>query len=170
MGSTPSEINVARLDIQLAVVDDLKDVGASTDKTFTHTTYNLGQTTYNPSSEPPGKHYSAQVIALVAGVATIDLTSLPGLQETIDATGLRLNALIIRGEADGSNGVLNIAPGAANPYVPFGAGNDIDYPAGCTKPWCFQFDDKLADVAAGVKEIDLAGVGTDSYFVEIILG
>lgn len=170
MGTTAAEINSALVDSRISVTEDVKDMAGVTTETFNQPTLNLGQSTYNPTSDPPGKYYSAQTLALVAGAATIDLTNLPGLQAAIDATGLKLNFLRIRGEADGSNAKLTISEGAANPYELFGAANPIEYPAACTKPFTFEFDEGLADVAAGAKNIDLAGTGTDSFFIEMILG
>jgi len=170
MGSSAAEISSARVLNNLAVTDELKDVGSGTGQTHTHDDLDSAAFSFTASSDPPGKYYSAQTLALVAGVATIDLTSLPGLQAAIDGTGLKLQFLRIRGEADGSNAVLNIAPGAVNPYSLFGAANDIDYPAACTKPFTFEFDEGTEDVDATHKNIDLAGTGTDSFFVEMILG
>ena len=170
MGISAAEINSAVMLNTLSVIEDLEDVSGASGKQVTSDALNPAQTTYNPTSSPPGKYYSSQTLSLVAGVATIDLTALPGLQAAIDGSGLKLNALRIRGEADGSNAKLTIAEGAANPYELFGAANPIEYPAGCSKCFTFEFDDALADIAAGAKNIDLAGTGTDSFFIEIIVG
>lgn len=170
MGTAAAEINSAQITSRITMQEKFKDAAAATDALVTTPTYDLGAFSYTPSSDPPGKYYSGQVLALVAGAATIDLTSLPGLQAVIDATGLKLNVLRIRGEADGSNGALTISEGAANPYELFGGANPIIYPAGCRKPWTFEFDDKLDNVSATDCEIDLAGTGTDSFFIELILG
>ena len=89
MGSTAAEINSATVDSRFSVTEDVKDMGGVTTETFTEPTLNLGQTTYGPATDPPGKYYSAQTLALVDAAATIDLTSLPGLQAAIDATGLK---------------------------------------------------------------------------------
>lgn len=165
-----AEINTARVQGQISVTDDLQGLAGDGGQ-FSWDTLDPGQSTYNGSSSPPGVYYSSQVVALVAGAKTLDLTALlGGLQGVIDATGKKLQVLRIRGEADGTNAALTISEGAANPYELFGAANPIVYPAGCTKAWTFEFDDKLADVAAGAKNISLAGTGTDSYFIEIILG
>lgn len=170
MGTSAAQIDTAVLLNQLLVKEDLQDVAGASGKQVMSDALNPGSTTFTPGSDPPGKYYSSQTLALVAAAATIDLTNLPGLQAAIDGTGLKLNMLRIRGEADGSNAKLTISEGAANPYELFGAANPIEYPAGCRKAFTFEFDDKLADVAAGAKNIDLAGVGTDSFFVDIILG
>ncbi len=165
-----AEINTARVQSQISVTDDLQGL-AGDGGSFTWDTLDPGQSTYNGSSDPPGVYYSSQVVALVGGNKTLDLTALlGGLQGVIDATGLKLQVLRIRGEADGSNGALTISEGAANPMELFGATNPIIYPAGCRKPWTFEFDDKLDAVSAGDCEIDLAGTGTDSFFIEMILG
>ncbi len=166
-----AEIVTARCDSQLTVTQKFKTAGPATDEKASPPTYNLGPTTYNGSSSPPGVYYSGQVLALSGGAATIDLTALAGaLQGIIDGTGKKVQMLRIRGEADGSNAALTISEGAANPMELFGAANPIVYPAGCKKPWTFEFDGKLDDISAGDCEIDFAGTGTDSFFVEFILG
>lgn len=166
-----AEIVTARVDSQVSVTQAFKTAGPATDEQSSPPTYNPGPTTYNSGSSPPGVFYSGQVLALVAGVATIDLTALAGgLQGTIDGTGKKIQMMRIRGEADGSNAKLTISEGAANPMELFGAANPIEYPAGCRKAFTFEFDDSLDDIGAADCEIDLAGTGTDSFFVEFILG
>lgn len=169
MGATAAEISSAKIQSSFSVTETLKDaVGAGTTTTVTSTALNPAQTEYTLTSDPPGKYYSSDTLALVAGAATIDLTSLPGLQATIDGTGLKVQAFRIRGAA--GNSALTISPGAANPYTMFGAGNDLEYPADCALAFQFEFDETLADIAAGAKEIDLAGTGTEQFQIEFILG
>jgi len=162
-----SEISTLRITAQMTIEDTLKGLVGG-DKAFSRP--NVGsQTTYNGSSDPPGVYVSVQSLALVAAAATIDLTALAGgSQDTIDGTGKKLQALYICGAE--TNGALTISEGAANPYEVFGGANPIVYPAGCTKPWLFQFDDLLDDVSAGDCEIDLAGTGTDVFTIAIVLG
>ncbi len=170
MGTSAALISSATLLSTLSVIEALQDVAGAEGETVPSDSLNPTQSTYTPTSSPPGKYYSSQSLALVAGAATINLTALPGLQAAIDGTGLKLNVLRIRGELDGSNAKLTVSEGAANPYELFGAANPMEYPAGCRTCFTFEFDDALADIAAGAKNIDLAGTGTDSFFVEIIVG
>ena len=81
---------------------------------------------------------------------------------------MKVQAFRIRGKE--GNSALNIAPGAANPYAMFGAANDVDYPAGNTKAWTFEFFDKLADIGAAAKQIDFAGVGVEEFYVDLYIG
>ena len=163
-----AELSSARVTSQIAGIQEALKGMLGGDVVATRP--NLGsQTEYKAGSAPPGVHLSVQELALVANEATIDLTALAGgAQDTIDGTGLRLQVLYVCGRD--SNGALTISEGDANPYELFGGANPIIYPAACTLPWLFQFDDKLVDIAAGAKDIELDGTGTDVFVIGIILG
>lgn len=164
-----AEISTLRIMAQMTIEETLEGLVGG-DKAFSRP--NVGsQTTYNSGSDPPGVFASVQLLALVAGAATLDLTALAGgAQDTIDGTGKKLQALYICGAATGTNGKLTISEGAANPYELFGAANPIEYPAANVLAFLFQFGDTLDDVSAGDCEIDLAGVGTDVFTIAIVLG
>lgn len=168
MGTLAAEVNQVRISSSWTPTLDLKGDDSASGQSVSATALNPAQNTYTQTSTVPAKYYSGQTLALVAGVKTIDLTALPGLQAAINGTGLKVQALRIRGKT--GNGALTISEGAANPYELFGPANPIVYPAGCTKAWQFEFDEKLADIAAGVKNIDLAGTGTEQFDIEFLLG
>ena len=168
--SSPAEVVSARVQNTWTANVKLKDAAAAADQTVNTNQLNPGQSSYSPTTDVPVKYHAAEEITLVAGAATIDLTDVKeaATGASIDGTGMKVQAMRIQGNAGNSG--LNIAPGAANPYPLLGAANDIDYPAGCTAPFCFEFQDLLADIAAGVKEIDLAGVGMEKWKIEFLIG
>ncbi len=123
--------------------------------------------TLNASSTVPGTKVSSDTVALVAGAKTIDLTALPGVGGgTIDATGLKLQAALIKNPA--GNGTLTVTKGASNGYAIWGSTYSVQVPPGGSI--LAYFADQLADVAAGVKTIDFAGTGTQSFSVLFVLG
>ena len=170
MGASAAEVTAARVTSQLSVTEELKGAPGCTGKTVTSDYFNLGPQLYGPATTIPVTHYShAEYTLDGGGAATIDLTALLGTQEDIDATGLKVQLFRVKSNS-ADNGALTISPGAANPYVLFGAGNSLVYPAGLTLDWPFPFGDKLADVAAGVKNIDLAGTAGNVFDIEILVG
>ena len=169
MGTLAAEVNQVRVSSSWTPTLDLKGDDSITGQTVNATALNPSQTTYTQTANPKAKYYSGKKYALVAGALTIDLTALSGLQASINGTGLKVQALRVRGCATG-NGKLTISEGAANPYELFGGANPIEYPAGNTYAWQFEFGDKLGAIGAGAKNIDLAGTGTNEFYIEFLLG
>ena len=122
-----------------------------------------------PTGSVPVTKGSYQTYTIAGGLVDIDLTALLGTQSNVDGTGLKLQALFIKNLG---NNNINVAPGAANAYSPFGAGNDIDLPANATNKShiLLYTPELLADVAAGAKMIRITGTNGDTVQVGILLG
>lgn len=136
-------------------------------------TTNPATKAYSQSSTPPAKYRFFKSVTLDgSGAATLDLTALAGIQDAIDATGLKMQWFRIWGVT--GNALVTISPGASNPYAMFGAGNDLVYPAACTRPFHFEFDDQsptITDVSGvGASQIDFAGTASDVFSIDIGLG
>ncbi|QDU82684.1 hypothetical protein Pla110_44450 [Polystyrenella longa] len=143
-------------------------VAAASNPAITHSGFNLNSSSLNANTTPPVTTASYQKYTLDgSGDATIDLTALLGVaNESQDATGLKVQTVIVKNPA--GNATLTISPGASNPYPLNGTGNDIEVPAGST--FGLYFADTLADVAASVKEIDIAGGAAETFQLGICLG
>jgi hypothetical protein len=166
-----AEVTTAQVLCQVTVTESLKGLVGAANKTVTSDSLNPGPVSYSPTGTPPVKYFSAQEVTLDGGgAATIDLTALPGTQDDIDATGLKLQVFRIRGRATNTGTAVNIAPGATNGYALLGAGNDANYPAQATRPWLLEFDDELPDVGPTAKNIALLGTAADKFYVELLVG
>lgn len=143
-------------------------VDAASSPTIVHNGFDLLNKTLKASGgDAPASKISFQTYALVAGAKTIDLTALLGVNDlSQDCTGLKVQQLIFVNPA--GNDTLTFSPGASNPYPLFGTGNDFDLPAGATV--AMYVPESLADVSGTVKTIDVAGTGTQSFSVGLVLG
>lgn len=142
-------------------------VDAAPSPNVSHSSFNLTNTILNSASTPPVTVASYQTYALVAGALTIDLQALLGVNDEVqDATGLKLQTIIIRNPS--GNSKITIGEGAVNGYPIFGAANDLEVPADSEVG--MKFADTLADVASADSEIDISGTGTESFDVGICLG
>lgn len=145
--------------------NEILSVDAASNASVQHSGFN-GTLTLNGSSTPPLTMVSYQVYTLSGGAATIDLTAVLGVNDVAqDATGLKVQTMIVYNP---SSNAITIAPGASNAYALFGSGNSIEVPPGGRQQ--FYFADGTPDVAAGVKEIDLSGTGTDTIQIGFGLG
>lgn len=146
--------------------NEVLSVDASSSANIIHDGFNSSAITLNGTSTPPLTMVSYQVYTLTAGAATIDLTAVKGVNDVDqDATGLKVQTLIVYNP---SSNAITISPGASNGYALFGSGNDIEIPPGGRMQ--FYFKNSTPDVASGVKEIDLAGTGTDTIQIGFGLG
>lgn len=106
--------------------------------------------------------------SLAAGADSIDLTALArGTLPTIDLTGLKVQLVIIRAAAANTAGIL-FKQGASNPYLLFGAASDQHTLLPGTAYYMY-WADKLADVAAGAKEVDMTSTDLDAIYSMILV-
>ena len=127
---------------------------------ITHTAFNVAKV-LGAATTPPVSKCAHLVAALVAGTLVIDLTALVGTNAgVIDGTGLKLQ--ILRITNNGAN-AMTIAQGATNPCA-IGAGMTIP-PGGTHK---LEFNNGLAAVGAGAKNLLLTGTGTQTANVTIV--
>lgn len=137
-------------------------VGSVSAPTITHNVLGA-QVALTPVSE-----ISTFILAMEAGVGTIDLTALIGTNgKAIDATGLKVQWLHIRATTGNANPVT-IAEGASNGYALAGAAWKVVLNA--DQQFSFIGNDTTPDVGPTDKIIDITGTTTQSIVVEIILG
>lgn len=111
------------------------------------------------STVPPATKQTAGRATLVAGAVSIDLTSLPdafsGAAGAVNFTGLKVNSYHFYNP--GANDIV-ITFGAANPYLLRGTAFKLTLRPGERDQWAGA--DLGPDVAAGAKQIDVTGTGT----------
>jgi hypothetical protein len=92
-----------------------------------------------------------------------------------DGNGLRVLAFELYA-APGNANVINVAPGASNPYPLFGTANDIDLAPGLPIIGCCRDNagaapaNRLPAVAAAVKNIDVTITGSGTLYYHFVLG
>lgn len=126
--------------------------------------------TLTAATTPPVTMQAAGTIALVAGAATLDLTSLPDYNGTAgqqDGTGLKVQRAIFHNPPTNANDVT-IVQGAANAYGLLGATFSITLAP--DQKAQFDLDDASPDVASGAKNIDISGTGSQELDYHIVLG
>ena len=107
------------------------------------------------------------VVSLSGGAATIDLTSLTGVNnESVDGTGLKLQVLKMKNRT--GNATMTIDVGASNGYELAGAGFEATLQAG--QELTFFGNDATPDIGASAKTLDLTGTGTESAEISIVMG
>jgi hypothetical protein len=127
-----------------------------------NTSYDLSS-----SSSVPVTQVSSQVLALVAGTKTLDLTALPGANGvTIDGTGLKVRAVKLKGIT--AMAAITITAGASLGYNLFGSGWKVIVNA--DQEAVFFLGNNAPTITSGLKNIDFAGTGTNTINVEIVLG
>lgn len=131
-----------------------------------HDAFNTA-TTLTSSTTPPATLAAYFEQALTAGAATIDLTSLTGTNNlSIDGTGLKVQAFRFKNQA--GNAAITLVVGASNGYDLLGAATSVTLAAG--QEIVIFGNDATPDVAAGDKELDISGTGTEICEITIVLG
>lgn len=109
--------------------------------------------TFNASSTVPATKVSSGAATLAAGVATINLAAMPGVNgATVDFTGLKVQFVKLQNP---SANAITIVPGAANGIDLFGAASSVSIQPG--QEMLFKFNDTGPDVAAADRTLDLTG-------------
>jgi hypothetical protein len=130
----------------------------------------VSTTTLTSTTTPPATKVYSDEIDLVAGAATIDLTSLTGpFSASVDFTGLKVQQIYIKAHAANTSHIT-LVEGVANPYFLFGITADrITVHAGTEV--MFRMNEALADVAAGAKTIDASSADLDAKFdIHLVAG
>lgn len=146
----------------------LPSVSSSTSRRLSHDGFNLASTGFPTSSITP-KRVLVDEITLGAGVTTLDFRSgVAALDRYLDCLGYKVFAVMLHALAANA-GVVNVAPGSANPYPIFGAGNDISLaPSMMLEMVMTQLE--LPAVSATVKTIDVSGTSGDKLRYMFVLG
>ncbi len=128
--------------------------------------------TLNASSTVPATKASSDDISLVAGGATIDLTSLPGpLSTTVTFDGLKVQLVKIKCPATNTGGITFAVHGASG-YNLFGEDNAsaerVEVMPGGSE--MRETPDNGEDVDATHKQVAVTGTGTDVFQIELVAG
>ena len=143
------------------------NVPAANDKTVQHNGYDT-VLSVSGSSMPPVTKCAFFEKALVAGAASIDLTSLVGTNgAAVSGTGLRVQFLKFRNKATNAN-PMTLTKGAANGYDGLGTAFSVALPPGGEA--LVRAVDGGSDIGSANKTLDLAGVGTEVAELAIVLG
>lgn len=158
---------------QVTVAETLTDAdgvslsASETNRVVTHDQFNT-TASLTSATTPPVTTVAAFRQALTDGAATIDLTALPGTNgASVSGTGLKVQAIKFKALSTNAN-VITITEGASNGYALAGASWSVALLAG--QEFTLYGNDATPDVAAGDKTIDLAGTGTQSVDVIVVLG
>lgn len=125
--------------------------------------------TLDASTTPAVTKHSPYTLSLTAGAATIDLTSLPGIteDETVDGSGLKVQMACFENPDTNANN-MTITFGASNGYLLLGTAWKIILKPG--QSFQTYLDDGAPVIDGTHKNIDVAGTGTQSLLVEIVMG
>lgn len=139
---------------------------------YTQKTTEITRGTIKASSAVPATKAFSDSVNLVAGAATLDLTALAGpAGTTIDLTGLKVQAIKLACPASNTAGIT-VDRGASNAYNLFGEDNgsaeQVEVLPGCAV--LLYQNDKLEDVDATHKDVQLAGTGTESIEIQLVAG
>ena len=155
---------------RLDVTESLDDDSIKTSR-ITHDAFGT-KLSFKPSTTPAATKHAAFIQALTSGVATINLTALPGLlSSTIDCTGLKVRAVKIINPATNTHPLV-IEPGGSNPYNLLGAGfKDTIQPGG--ERLILLPTGTTPVIGSGAKNIALSdggAGGTESHKFQFVLG
>ena len=124
------------------------------------------------TTTPPVDFATMKKVTLTGGTVTIDLTAAEkSAGRTQDLTGEKNVSLIIECPTTNS-GAATIAPGSANPYVLFGAGQSISLDPGevLEKQMVKGKAASKAAVSATVKNLDFTGTSGDFVHIQMTFG
>lgn len=140
---------------------------STANNTITHSGYST-TATLTASTTPPVTQCAYFLKALTVGAATIDLTALTGTNgATINGTGLKVQVAKFKNPATNANNIT-VKFGAANPYNLLGASWTLILAPG--QEITVYGNDATPDIAAGAKDIDLSGTGSQELQCSIIMG
>lgn len=154
--------------LELSVVETFDGQVGAGDNTLTYNGLTENGILTASSSVPATKQASGTKL-LSGGAGTLDMTALPGktADETVDATGLKLQLAIFH-NLDANANTITVTFGAANPYLLGGTGFKWILSPGDTL--MVKKKDSAPDVAAGAKDIDLAGTGAQGLEYHCVFG
>lgn len=145
---------------------------ASGDNRITHDGFDISTLNFTSSSTPDLEKVAYFTQALTAGSAVIDLTALTHNGTTVDFTGKKVRAFLIK-HASANTGTVTVEADATNGYNILGSSGKavLNIPSG-TMPGVLFFtlgSDGTA-VSGSAKRIKLTGTGTESFYVAIWAG
>ena len=141
------------------------DVDASANPTISHTDFSSSES-LSATSTVPVTVCSYETVALTAGAYTIDLTALNGTNGiAVDGTNLKVQLFKIKNLGDDP---MTFTEGAATGYLLKGSGWKTILAK--EQEELFYGNDLTPDVTALLKHIDVAGTGTETFELSVVLG
>lgn len=128
--------------------------------------------TLTATSTPPVTKLGFGVITLTAGAATVDMTSLVGLNGVaISLSGLKPIAIKFQNPSTNANN-MTIAKGASNGYTGFGSSFSITIPPGGSVVVYMNtaIANPFTAVSGSVKTLDITGTGAQVLNYEVLGG
>ena len=165
---TPMSV-ILRYQVKATVTETLETgMTLASDKSVTYNGLDTAVRTLNADSTPPVTKAAVFPKPLVDGAGSIDLAALTGANgAAVNGTGLRVQLLRLTAPA-ANTGPITISKGAANGYDGFGA--SFSLAVGPGEERTLLNNDSGTDIGAANKALDLAGTGTESLNVEIVMG
>jgi hypothetical protein len=135
----------------------------------THSGFN-STASLGPATTPPVSKMASFQEALSAGAATIDLTALNGTNgASVTFNGLKVAAVKFQNPAGNAN-AITVKAGASNGYLLHGASWSIILQPGEEYLWKAGVVNAAPTVGSTLKNIDLAGTGSQALNVILIAG
>lgn len=161
-------ITSAQIRLGITVVDTLDNLEGADSNTKTFNGFLLTKT-LTSASTPVGSEMYSDTIAGTGAAVTYDLTALARNRgDTLDLTGKKLQMLSLSNTGSGTVTITERSDAPANPYNLMGSTEDIIVPTGCVAD--FFFNDTLADVAAGAKNININGTNGQNFNLVMVFG
>lgn len=152
---------------QVSVTETLDLTPTGLSQTITHNTYNSSQNLSATTSVPCTK-VAGGLATLSGGALTLDLTTVTGVEGiTRNMTGLKVQCFKFKNKSTNA-GTMTVTFGAANPYLLAGSGWKMILQPG--QEFTFFGNEATPDVAAGAKNIDIAGTGTEAGEYIVVCG
>lgn len=126
---------------------------------------------FTADSAVPATKHSEQLLALVSGSATIDLTSLPsyGVAAQVTFNGLKVQIAKFKTPTTNTADIV-VTRGASNGYGHGAAGGTFTWRIPPGSEISFRVPDLNPDVDGTHKIWDVTGTGTESVMVELVAG
>lgn len=122
----------------------------------------------NASSTPPVTKVAFGEVSLSAGAATLDLTSLTGVNgKTVSLSGLKVQIIVLVNKSTNANS-MSFTEGAVNGYALAGASWLLALQPG--QHFCMYGADATPDVAVADLAIAVTGTGTQTFQYLIYAG
>lgn len=158
-----------RNDVTVAqTLDSASTPSANADKrVITHQAFN-DTLTLNSGSTPDVTKMAAFTKALSAGAATIDLTALTGTNgATVNGNGDKVRIFKAINPSSNANSIT-LTEGASNGYELAGNGWTVVLQPG--QHFTFYADEDAPTIGGSAKTIDLAGTGSQTLNVMVVMG
>lgn len=152
--------------LNVTTTETLTGDDLNADSQLLHSGYDVNRT-LTASTTPDATKAAYQTVAMTAGAATIDLTSLLLNAVAVTFSGLKPRVVLVTAIAANS-GNVTVAKGASNGYDGMGGSFSVTLEPGQS----FAFDFAAAGNAVGGsnKTLDLSGSGTDGVRLSAVAG